>query len=157
MTLAPTGRRFNASVSIENGRWVYASAGGNAVTSPMPGADGQWHHVTLSHYVARGQTLFYVDGKFIGAITERLQPDRFVLGGPGPDWSTAVSAQADYKDWMVHRAGLTADEVEVLHGGKLLQASLELYAPLSDDQFSNDAQSMSAVDVSRSAVMVAEE
>ena len=68
-----------------------------------------------------------------------------------------MSAQADYKDWMVHRAGLTADEVEVLHGGKLLQASLELYAPLSDDQFSNDAQSMSAVDVSRSAVMAPEE
>mgnify|MGYP001808050895 FL=1 len=36
-TLTSTGRRFNASISIENGRWVYASAGGNAVTSPEIG------------------------------------------------------------------------------------------------------------------------
>lgn len=29
-----------------------------------------------------------------------MQPDHFVLGGSGPDWSTAVPAPADYKDWM---------------------------------------------------------
>ena len=151
-TLTPTGRRFNASISIENGRWVYASAGGNAVTSPVPGADGQWHYVTLTHYVARGETDFYVDGRLIGTIEERLQPDRFVLGGAGPDWSTAVSAPADYKDWMVHRAGLTTDEVKVLHDGTLLQSSLELYAPLADDSFENRAQSLTTIDVRAGAV-----
>ena len=151
-TLTPTERRFNASISIENGRWVYASAGGNAATSLVPGADGQWHHVTLSHYVARGVTDFYVDGRLVGTIAERLQPDRFVLGGPGPDWSTAVSAPGDYKDWIVHRAGLTAAEVGVLHDGTLLQSSLELYAPLTDDTFENRAQSLSTIDVSARAV-----
>ena len=156
-TLTPTGRRFNASISIENGRWVYASAGGNAVTSPVPGADGQWHDVTLSHYVARGETALYVDGRLVGTIAERLQPDRFVLGGPGPDWSTAVSAPADYKDWMVHRAGLTADEVEVLHDGVLLQSSLELYAPLEDDSFQNMAQSLSVMDVSQAVKTATDE
>ena len=152
MTLTATGRRFNASVSIENGRWVYASSNGNAVTSPMPGADGQWHQVTVTHYVARGETLFYVDGRLVGTISERLQPDRLVLGGPGPDWSTAVPAPADYRDWIVHRAGLNTDEVKVLHDGTLLQASLELYAPLSDDLFENRAQSLSTLDVSNQVV-----
>ena len=156
-TLTSTGRRFNASISIENGRWVYTSAGGNAVTSPVPGADGQWHHVTLSHYVARGETALYVDGRLVGTIAERLQPDRFVLGGPGPDWSTAVSAPADYKDWMVHRAALTADEVEVLHDGVLLQASLELYAPLENESFENTAQSLSVIDVSQEVVNATDE
>jgi lysophospholipase L1-like esterase len=152
MTLTPTGRRFQATIAIQNGRWVYTSANGNAATSPQPGADGQWHHVTLTHYVARGQTHFFVDGRLVGTIDERLQPDRFVLGGPGPDWSTAVTAPADYKDWMVHRAGLNADEVGVLHGGGLLQSSLELYAPLSDDRFDNRAQSLSGIAVDGRAV-----
>ena len=103
--------------------------------------------MTLTHHVARGQTHLYVDGRLVGTIDERLQPDRFVVGGPGPDWSTAVPAPADYRDWMVHRAGLNADEVGVLHGGGLLQSSLELYAPLSDDGFENRAQSLSTIEV----------
>ena len=113
--------------------------------------------MTLSHYVARGETALYVDGRLVGTIAERLQPDRFVLGGPGPDWSTAVSAPADYKDWMVHRAALTADEVEVLHDGVLLQASLELYAPLENESFENTAQSLSVIDVSQEVVNATDE
>ena len=113
--------------------------------------------MTLTHYVARGRTYFHVDGRLVGAVAERLQPDRFVLGGPGPEWSTAVPAPADYRDWMVHRAGLNADEVGVLHGGGLLQASLELYAPLSDGGFENRAQSLSAVEADGSAVSAAAE
>jgi len=85
-------------------------------------------------------------------MDERAHQDRFALGGPGPDGSTAGPAPADYKDWMVHRAGLNADEVGVLHGGGLLQSSLELYAPLSDDSFENHAQSLSTVEVDGRAV-----
>ena len=93
MTLTPTGRRFQATIAIQNGRWVYTSANGNAVTSPQPGADGQWHHVTLAHHVARGQTHFYVDGRLVGTIDERpaARPlrarrprPRLVDGGPRP-------------------------------------------------------------------------
>ena len=152
MTLSATGRRFNASIAIQNGRWVYASANGNAVSTLAPSADGQWHTVTLTHYVARGVTEFWVDGRMVGVIEERLQPDRFVLGGPGPDWSTALPAPADYKDWMVHRAGLNADEVRALHEGTLLQSSLELYAPLTGEPFDNHAQSLSEVTVEAGAV-----
>ena len=156
MTLSPSGRRFQATINLVGGRWVYAAAGGNTVTSPAPGANGRWHHVVLTHYVARGRTHFYVDGRLVGTIAERLQPDRFVLGGPGPDWSTAVAAQADYKEWMVHRAGLNRDEVAALHNGTLLQASLELYAPMSltetDDAFANRAQSLSTIVVDSRSV-----
>lgn len=152
MTLSPSGRRFQATVTLMDGRWVYASASGNTLASPAPGANGQWHHVMLTHHVARGLTHFYVDGRLVGAIAERLEPDRFVLGGPGPEWSTAVAAQADYKEWMVHRAGLNPDEVAALHAGTLLQASLELYAPLSDEAFANRAQSLSTIDVDTRAV-----
>ena len=88
----------------------------------------------------------------VGTIEERLQPDRFVLGGPGPEWSTAVPAPADYKDWMIHRAGLNEDEVRALHEGTLLQSSLELYAPLTAEPFENRAQGLSEVTVAAGAV-----
>ena len=58
---------------------------------------------------------------------------------------------------MVHRAGLTTDEVEVLHDGVLLQASLELYAPLENDTFHNMAQSLSVIDVSQGVVAATDE
>ena len=161
MMLTPSGRRFQATVALMDGQWVYTSARGNAVAAPAPGVDdGQWHHVALTHFVARGQTHFYVDGELVGTIDERVQPDRFVLGGPGPDSTTATPAPADYREWMVHRAGLNADEVKALHDGVLLQASLELYAPLSDSEFSraeNRAQSLSTIQINTRVVSPTEE
>ena len=37
----------------------------------------------LSHFMARGETLFFVDGALVGSVSERLEPRRFVVGGPG--------------------------------------------------------------------------
>ena len=28
----------------------------------------QWHHVVLSHYAARGETQFFVDGKLVATL-----------------------------------------------------------------------------------------
>ena len=77
----------------------------------------------LSHYTARGETLFFVDGTLAGTVAERLEPNRFGLGG----------AQADYRDLLIYRSALNADEVAALESGRLLQASLEVYSPLTDD------------------------
>jgi hypothetical protein len=94
--------------------------------------------------VARGETLLYVDGELAGKIDERLEPSRFVLGG---------AAGTDYRDWMIHRAGLNADEVRALHSGRLLQASLEVYAPLTPaDGGQNLAQSLSEIQLHSAAV-----
>ena len=111
-------------------------------------ADSQWHHIVLSHYTARGESLFFIDGKLIGKVAERLQPDRFVLAGPGSADNPASPKQADYKDLLLFRSALNADEAGALNDGKLLQASLEVYAPLGDVEFragsaiENRAQSM---------------
>jgi lysophospholipase L1-like esterase len=130
--LEPTDDRFTATIEINADALAYSSSAGNSITSPTLRAES-WHYVTLTHYVGRGETLFYVDGHLVGSIAERLQPERFVLGGPGVDVGDARSAQADYRNWMIHRAGSTQDEVAALHGGTLLQASLEVYAPLAGD------------------------
>jgi hypothetical protein len=56
---------------------------------------------------------------------------------------------------MIHRAGLHADEARALHAGTLLQASLEVYAPLSragGAVAENLAQSLSVVEVDAAGV-----
>ncbi len=145
-------RTFTAAIGVQNGKWIYKSASGTSVPSGI-NADTQWHHIVLSHYTARGETLFFVDGKLGGKVAERLEPTRFVLGGPGSAEGAAAPKQADYKDLFVFRAALNEDEAAALSQGKVLQASLEIYAPLVDSQFradstvENRAQSLSVLKV----------
>jgi hypothetical protein len=133
---------FTASIDVRNDKWVYEKGAGAAIRSDDT-AGSKWHDVVLSHYTARGETLFFVDGKLVGKFAERLQPNKFALGG----------SDADYKDLFIFRSALNADEVSALHEGKMLQASLEVYAPLNDAQFPQDqavenrAQSLSLVKV----------
>jgi lysophospholipase L1-like esterase len=132
---------FTASIGVRSGTWTYTSAGGQTIASPVKvaKADAQWHQVTLSHYTARGETLFFVDGALAGKTNERLETNRFALGG-----------SADLKDLMIYRSALNADEVAALRNGTLLQTSLEVYAPLADTKIKagapleNRAQSLSA-------------
>jgi lysophospholipase L1-like esterase len=140
---------FTASVGIVNGRWTYTAADRTSVAAADVRADDQWHQVVVSHYTARGETLFYVDGKLAGKIAERLEPSQFTLTGPAGIGGTPFNI--DYKDMLVYRSALNGDEVAALHKGTLLQASLEVYAPLADKTFKegapveNRAQSLAAV------------
>ena len=142
---------------MTDGRLTYAASSGETVASRVNATDGGWHHIVLSHYVARGETLLFVDGELAGSVAERLQPDRFVLGGAGVA-GIAAPDQVDYKDWMIHRAGLNPDEARPLHAGRLLQASLEVYAPLRESagaaggSVENLAQSLSVVEVDTTGV-----
>jgi lysophospholipase L1-like esterase len=151
MTLTPSGE-FKASIGVQNGKWIYRAANGS-VASAQGTAGSDWHHVLLSHYTARGETLFFVDGQLVGKVAERLEPRRFVLGGPGSGTNPAAPKQSDYKDLFIYRAALNADEVAAIASGKILQASLEIYAPLADARFApaaaveNRAQSLSALKV----------
>jgi lysophospholipase L1-like esterase len=145
-------RPFTSTIGVENGKWAYMSADGTRVTSSAA-ADEQWHQIVLSHYTARGETLFFVDGKLTGTVGERLEPNRFVIGGPGSAKGTAAPKEADYKDLFLFRSALNPDEVAILNQGKMLQSSLEIYAPLVDTQFrpgsmvENRAQSMKGLEI----------
>ena len=134
---------FASSLSVSDGRISYYSSGGDSISSLIVDSD-VWHDVTLTRYAARGETLLYFDGEHVGSVAERLQPGTFTLGG---------TANTDYQDWMIHRSGLNDDEVRALHGGRLLQASLEIYAPLrGENPAANHAQSLSEVHIDGTAV-----
>jgi hypothetical protein len=144
-------KSFAASLVVESGRIGYKSAAKTMVDSGVR-ADAQWHHVVLSHFTARGETLLFVDGKQVGRVAERLEPKNFVVGSRG-----------DFKDLMLYRAALNADEVAALHAGKLLKGSLEIYSPLTDAEFKagatveNRAQSLTAFKAGTDRITHAEE
>jgi len=136
---APTA----ATIGVRNGVWAYTSSAGTVVSSSVR-ADSAWHHLLVSHYTARGESLFFVDGILAGRTVERYAPGRFMIGGPGQ------SRKMDVKDALVYRSALNGDEAAALAKGTLLQASLEIYAPLADPKLTkgaavaNRAQSLSA-------------
>ncbi len=143
---------FTTSIAVQNGKFGYKPAGGAFVDSGIR-ADAQWHNIVLSHFTARGETLLFVDGKPAGKVAERLEPTRFVVGGPGQADGVSGPRQADYKDVFLYRAALNADEVAAMSQGKMLKGSLEVYSPLTDVEFKsaatveNRAQSLTALKV----------
>ena len=149
---------FAATVGVTRGKWSYTSSTGAIVMSTVP-ADGQWHHLVLSHYTARGESLFFVDGVLAGTAAERLEPGTFVVGGPGTAAGLKAPARADYRDLFIFRSALNADEVAVLHEGKMIQASLEVYAPLADAGFrtgavvENRAQSLATLTIGSGSIV----
>ena len=58
-----------------------------------------------------------------GSVLEHIAPTSFVLG------NSIITDDSQYKNWLFYRAGMTSDEMTLLNT-KLLQSSLELYAPL---------------------------
>jgi len=155
-------KAFTASLAVQNGKFGYRPAGGTFVDSGVR-ADAQWHHIVLSHFTARGETLLFVDGKLTGKVAERLEPNRFVVGGPGTTAGAAGPRQADYKDMFLYRAALNADEVAALNQGKMLKGSLEIYSPLTDADFKaespteNRAQSLTALKVGSDRIVHVDE
>ena len=137
------GAPFTETIGISHGVWTLKAANGTLVSAAVK-ADTQWHHLVVSHYTARGETLFYVDGTLAGRVAERLEPKRFALGGP---------ASADFKNLLIYRSALNGDEVSALERGTLLQASLEVYSPLDDAKLvkggsvENRAQSLTSAKV----------
>jgi lysophospholipase L1-like esterase len=158
ITTLAAGAPFTATVGVRNGMWTYSASNGTLIRSGVK-ADASWHQIAVSHYTARGETLFFVDGRLAGKTAERLEPARFVVGGPGSSSGAPAPKQADYKDLLIYRSALNPDEVAALHKGTLLQASLEVYAPLADARFQPDsllenrAQSMTAVKVGAGTVV----
>jgi lysophospholipase L1-like esterase len=145
-------KSFAASLVVQNGRFGYRGASAASGVISDVRADAQWHHVVLSHFTARGETMLFLDGKLAGRVAERLEPKIFVVGNRG-----------DYKDLFLYRSALNADEVAALHAGKMLKGSLEVYSPLTDADLKADgtvenrAQSLTAFKVGSDRIVHAEE
>jgi len=111
-----------------NGTLSYISPGGTTITGTATVNDGQWHKISLTHYYALGKTNVYVDNTLVGSVSEKLVPTEFTIN---PE--TAPTA-VDYRDWMLYRSAMNNSEITALNAGKILKSSLEIYAPLDEQQ-----------------------
>jgi lysophospholipase L1-like esterase len=130
-----SGDHFSAVEVTSDGRLKYGSSQGGDLFSNTKVTDTEWHSLVVSHRYLQGDTLFFLDGRFIGKVMEQLEPRRFILGGAGGGAEMKPPKKADYKDWFIFRAALNPDEVSALYEGKTLQASLEVYTPLNAVEF----------------------
>ena len=113
--------------------------------------------VVLSHYYCNGTTTLSVDDiDVVGQAKENLVPTGFHLTNPNGTSALAASgsggdSSVDVRDMFVYRSGLNSDELQALRAGVVLQASLEVYAPLDSSSGSspatNLAQSMATVEI----------
>ena len=145
-------RPFTSTIGVENGKWTYTSADGKRVTSSAA-ADVQWHQIVLSHYRPEVRRCSSSTESWRALWRSAWNRHSFVIGGPGSAKGAPAPKEADYKDVFLFRSALNLDEVAVLNQGKMLQASLEVYAPLLDTQFrtgsmvENRAQSMTGLEI----------
>lgn len=134
------------TISInEDGRLVYSSAKSGIITGTTNVNDNKWHRVTLTHYYAKGISMFYSDSTLQGTLDERLITTGVKIGG------TNIPKKVAYKDWLFYRSAMNPEEVTYLAKDSLLKSSLELYAPLDgkkvsvSDPLINLAQSMNTI------------
>jgi lysophospholipase L1-like esterase len=127
------------------GQLTYTSAKTGQLTSLAKVNDGQWHHASLTHYFARGETILYLDSTRVGSLREQLRTRQLTVGGP------SAPRGVQYRNWLFYRSGMNADEIKALAADSLLKSSLELYAPLdgrgttSPDSLANLAQSLNVL------------
>ncbi|MDR0542759.1 MAG: GDSL-type esterase/lipase family protein [Dysgonamonadaceae bacterium] len=107
--------------------------------------DGQWHNASLTYYYAWGKTILYLDGAQVNLtpLNEKHIPTSFCIN----DLYNAPQSVA-YREVFLHRAGMSKEEIQALHQGKMLKSSLEIYAPLdatASDRLYNAAQSLNTL------------
>jgi lysophospholipase L1-like esterase len=123
------------------GQLTYTSAKAGHLTSTARVADNKWHHLILTHYYARGETLLYLDGTLVGSLPEKLLTKQLTIGG------SKAPGRVQFRNWLFYRSGMNQEEAQAMAADSLLKSSLELYAPLdgrrasAPDSLANLAQS----------------
>ena len=127
-----------ATVSVtDEGKVVLTTPAGGTLTSSKAITDTNWHYITLTSYYAQKRTLLYLDKTSAGVLDERLGAIIQVeVGG----------SKREASELAFWRSGMTPEEVTAHCNGKMLKSSLEIYAPLSDeDELENLAQSTNTI------------
>lgn len=141
-------------LQLRNGRVWYRTARGGTSGALML-VPGEWHTVSWVHYWARqfsricfSEPQHFPEAK-LECVTwgysprEQITPTIFKLG---TNDAANATMPIDVQDLLIYRSALNYEELMDLHLGKLIQSSLEVYAPLNaSNPTENRAQSLSEV------------
>lgn len=114
---------------------VHTTEGDINIELPQLIADNNWHTLIMTHYYAAGKVIYYFDGVQVDVKSAQILLKSIEIGG--------VDMQV--ADLMFYRAGMNQQEVVALVQGKMLCSSLELYAPLNNNETTNFAQSTNEI------------
>jgi len=148
-----------ASIGYKKGKIFFQSTTNQIYTADTTSENEGWQYIVISHLYASGTTQFFVNGKLISSIHEKLDFKEFVLGGNAGQKLVSAPGEAAYKDLLVYRSSLNINEVMALYNDLLLQSSMEIYSPLNDEKFEkgaspvNYAQSLSKVIINGNALI----
>jgi len=118
----------------------YNGPKGQSISTSTKLNDDSWHHITLTHFYARGITILYIDGINAGQANEQLLPSDFYLN------DVKATGALSFKDLFFYRAGMSPEAIEALQEEKMLKSSLEIYAPLNESSLENLAQSTNTLE-----------
>ena len=108
----------------EDGMLEYLSQG-SKIKSEIMVNDGLSRWIFLSHQYLLGITTLYLADHIVGTINEHLEPLTFSLGDH--------PHKAAYQNFLIYRGALNQEEVSMITKGRIYKASLELAAPLPDE------------------------
>lgn len=143
-------------IEKETGNLIYKLYDGIQMIMEKDILDSNSHNITFVHRYAKGESLIFIDGELLNTINEKIDINEFEIGGMINKGTKKNSVNSEYQELMIFRAALNDDEVRVINDGKLLQASLEIYSPLSavnlseGEEIINLAQSLSKCIIKKS-------
>jgi lysophospholipase L1-like esterase len=132
-TLAGDSAKF--TIQHENGKIVLSHAGIPVAQADTGTESKGWQYITLSYCHAMQTLSFFVNGLPAGEIKTTLDLKRFILSAGRNEDEHVASDSTAFRELMIHRSGLNADEVKALYYDQLLRSSLSVYAPLNDPEF----------------------
>lgn len=147
-TIAAINCEKGSFIKLAGGKVAYQSIDESVISADTAAENKGWQYIVLTYQYATCKTSFYVNGSLAGSVTESIELEEIIIGGPGISGQPAPEVSG-YKDILVFRSVLNEDEVIALYYDQLLQSSLEIYAPLNDPEFrtgtcaANYAQSLS--------------
>ena len=89
--------------------------------------------MAVTHYYAKGVTRVYVDGAEHSAVSEKILADSFSIYG------------GEFRELHFWRSAMNADEIAAVFAGKMLNGSLEVYAPFRNGDLTNYAVSTNEI------------
>jgi len=119
-----------SEIVINSGGFLVYRNNHREITSLSRPSKNQWHSVMITHGYLVGKTALYLDGVLQGTCDQRLEPAGFVIGNS--------AAPVAFRDLRIYRTALNRDEVQALTEGKRIEASLEVWAPLTDANLSGN-------------------
>jgi lysophospholipase L1-like esterase len=99
----------------------------------FPEVTKNWYHVALTYNAVTQKLRAYLNGTFVGEVTDAITLSRLAIGGRSDTGQASFnSTNTNFKDVAIYRSRMTDIQIKELYSGNIIKSSLEIFSPLSD-------------------------